>query len=177
MRKRSDVEPQAIPWASQRTDRVLNFTLQMPTGTDKAAVLSPRVYGPESTPDEREVIADRVSVVDAGVLLMREIPVQSPFSVQLMYDRLETLSQDWDRFAYVVDLTEARRPNPETRAALKERSMRINRRISHVAIVVGNNELMRIMARLFAYGMGLASVSIHATSAEAIDRARRAMER
>jgi hypothetical protein len=32
------------------------------------------------------------------------------------------------------------------------------------------------MARLFAYGMGLASVSVHATSAEAIERARRAME-
>ena len=163
--------------ACRRADRVLNFTPQMPTGSDKAAALSPRVYGPESTPDEREAITDRVSVVDAGVLLLREIAVQSPFSVQLMYDRLETLSQDWDRFAYVVDLTEAKRPNAETRAALKERSVRINQRIRHVAIVVGTNELMRVMARLFAYGMGLASVSIHATNAEAIERARRAMER
>jgi hypothetical protein len=33
------------------------------------------------------------------------------------------------------------------------------------------------MSRLFAYGMGLASVTIHATSAEAIERARRAMDR
>jgi hypothetical protein len=122
-------------------------------------------------------MADRVSVVDARILLIREIPVQSPFSVHLMYDRIETLCQGWDRFAYVVDLTEAKRPNAETRAALKQRSRRLNRRISHVAIVVGTNELMRIMARLFAYGMGLASVSIHATSAEAIERARRAMER
>jgi len=150
----------------------------MSAESDKAAALSPRQQNvPESTSEEREAIADRVSVVDAGIILMREIPIQSPFSVQLMYDRLETLSQDWDRFAYVVDLTEAKRPNAETRAALKERSLRINPRISHVAIVVGNNELMRVMARLFAYGMGLASVSIHATCAEAIDRARRAMER
>ena len=148
----------------------------MPAWADKAATLSPREYGPESTPEERQAIADRVSVVDTGILLIREMPIQSPFSVHLMYDRIETLTQDWDRFAYVVDLTEAKRPNPETRVALKERSLRIIRRISHVAIVVGTNELMRIMARLFAYGMGLASVSIHATSAEGIERARRAME-
>jgi hypothetical protein len=139
--------------------------------------LLPREYGPESTPEEQHTIADRVSVVAARVLLMRELPIQSPFTVQLMFDRIEALSQDWDRFAYVVDLTDAKRPNAKTRAALKERSLRINRRISHVAIVVGHNELMRIMARLFAYGMGLASVSVHATSAEAIERARRAMER
>ena len=148
----------------------------MSAQTDKAATVSAREYGPESTPEERQAIADRVSVVDAGILVIREMPVQSPFSVHLMYDRIEALSQDWDRFAYVVDLTEAKRPNPETRAALKERSQRISRRISHVAIVVGTNELMRIMARLFAYGMGLASVSIHATNAEAIERARRALE-
>jgi hypothetical protein len=139
--------------------------------------LSAREYGPESTPEEQQAVADRVSVVEAGILLIRELPIQSPFSVQLMYDRIESLSQDWDRFAYVVDLTEAKRPNAQTRAALKDRSLRLKHRISHVSIVVGGNELMRIMARLFAYGMGLASVSIHATSAEAFERARRAMER
>jgi hypothetical protein len=143
---------------------------------DRSESLLPREYGPESTPEERQAIANRVSLVGARILLIREMPIQSPFSVHLMYDRIEKLSQDWDRFAYIVDLTEAKRPNPETRAALKERSLRISRRISHVAIVVGTNELMRIMARLFAYGMGLASVSIHVTSAEAIERARRAME-
>ena len=153
----------------------MNFIARMPRA-DRAVTLSPRAYGPESTPEEREAIEDRVSVVDARVLLLREIPVQSPFSVHLMYDRMETLSKDWDRFAYVVDLTEAKRPDAETRAALKDRSLRVSHRISHVAIVVGKNELMRIMARLFAYGMGLASVSIHATCAEAVERARRAME-
>ena len=184
MSTRSEPHPQREPasaegagGARQLADRVLNRTVQMSTRTDPAVALSPREYGPDSTPEEREAIADRVSVVDARILLMREIQIQSPFSVCLMFDRLEMLSQDWDRFAYVVDLTEANRPNPETRAALKDRSVRINPRVSHVAIVVGNNELMRAMARLFAYGMGLASVSLHATSAEAIERARRAMDR
>lgn len=111
------------------------------------------------------------------VLLMREIPVQSPFSVTLMFDRLDTLALGWDRFSYVADLTEATRPSPDTRAALKDRVLRISPRVAHVAIVVGGNLLMRAMARLFAYGMGLRSVSVHETRAEAIGEVGRAVGR
>lgn len=136
-----------------------------------------RAYGPESTREETAAIADRVSIVDEGILLLQEIPVQSPFSVNVMFDRFEMLVRDWDRFAYVVDLTEAKRPDPETRAVLKERVLRLKLRVTHVAIAVGKNLLMRAMARLFAYGMGLASVGIHETRAEAIEEARRVMGR
>ena len=136
-----------------------------------------RPYGPEATREEREAIEGRVSLIGERVLLMREIQVQSPFSVTLMFDRLETMVQGWDRFAYVVDLAEATRPGPETRAALKERVLNISPRVVHVAIVVGGNVLMRAMARLFAYGMGLRSVSIHASRDEAIEEVGRAMER
>jgi hypothetical protein len=139
--------------------------------------LEQRAYGPESTREETAAIAERVSIVDEGILLMHEMPVQSPFSVNIMFDRLEALARDWDRFAYVVDLTDARRPDAETRAVLKERALRVKVRVTYVAIAVGNNVLMRAMARLFAYGMGLASVDIHATQAEAIEEARRVMGR
>lgn len=134
-------------------------------------------YGPESTRQESEAIARRVSVIDEGILLMHELPIQSPFSVNLMFDQMEHLARDWGRFAYVVDLTEAKRPDPETRAALKARVLRVRPRIVHIAVAVGDNLLMRAMARLFAHGMGLASVGVHATRAEAIEEARRVMGR
>ena len=136
-----------------------------------------RAYGPESTREETAAIADRVSIVDEGILLLQEIPVQSPFSVNVMFDRFEMFARDWDRFAYVVDLTDAKRPDAETRAVLKERALRVKLRVTHVAVVVGNNLLMRAMARLFAYGMGMESVGIHETRAEAIEEARRVMGR
>jgi hypothetical protein len=139
--------------------------------------LEQRAYGPESTREETAAIEERVSIVDDAILLMHEMPVQSPFSVNVMFDRFETLARDWDRFAYVVDLTEAKRPDPATRAVLKERALRVKMRVTHLAVAVGNNVLMRAMARLFAYGMGFASVGIHATRAEAIEEARRVMGR
>ena len=139
--------------------------------------LEQRPYGPESTPEEREAIADRVSVVDDRILLIHEVPVQSPFSVQLMFDRLRALAHDWDRFAYVVDLTEAKRPTPETRAVLKAQTLGLSQRVTHLAVAVGDNLLMLAMARLFAYGMGFTNMTTHATRAEAIEEARRAMGR
>ena len=139
--------------------------------------LEPYAYGPDATREESEAIANRVSVLDERILFLHELPVQSAFSVNLMFDRIESLARDWARFAYIVDLTEAQRPDPETRAALKARALVINPRVVHVAITVGENMLMRAMARLFAYGMGLSSVSIHATCAEAIEETRRVMGR
>jgi hypothetical protein len=136
-----------------------------------------RTSGAAPTREEGEAIAERVSIVGDRVLLMREVPVQSPFTIDLMFDRLDALTGVWERFAYVVDLAEATRPGPETRAALKARVVRISPRVAHVAIVVGGNVLMRAMARLVAYSMGLRSVSIHVTRAEAIEEAARAMGR
>lgn len=133
--------------------------------------------GPDSTREAIAAIADRVSMVADRLLLMRELPVQSPFSIDVMFDRLEALAAGWARFAYVVDLSEATRPGPESRAALKMRVLRISPRVEHVAIVVGSNLLMRAMARLVAYGMGLKSVSVHVTRAEALEEAGRAVDR
>jgi hypothetical protein len=115
--------------------------------------------------------------VDDRIVLIHEVPVQSPFSVKVMFDRFRALTQEWDRFAYVVDLTEAKRPNPETRVALKAETLGISPRVTHLAVAVGGNLLMRAMAQLFAYSMGLTNVSTHATRAEAIEEARRAMGR
>ena len=134
-------------------------------------------FGPDSTREEIEAIADRVSLVAERLLLMREIPVQSPFSIGVMFDRLEALASGWPRFGYVVDLSEATRPGPASRATLKTRVVRISPRVAHVAIVVGGNVLMRAMARLVAYSMGLKSVSLHVTRAEAIEEAAREMGR
>lgn len=122
-------------------------------------------------------MANRVFILDEGLVFMHELPVQSPFSVNLMFDRMELLARTWERFAYVVDLTEAKRPDAETRAALKARVGRLVPRVAHVAVVVGDNLLMRAMARLFAFNMGLASVGIHSTRAEAIEETRRVMGR
>jgi hypothetical protein len=139
--------------------------------------LESRRYGSEASAEEREAIAARVSVIEDRVLLMREIPVQSPTSIDIMFDRFDQLSNGWDRWAYVLDITEAKRPDAEARAALKVRGLRVSPRVAHVAAVVGNNLLMRAMVRIVAFAMGLKNVTVHATHGEALEEARRAIAR
>ena len=139
--------------------------------------LGQRAYGPDSTPEERDAIEGRVSVLDDRILLLHEIPIQTSFSVNLMFDRFDALAKDWDRFGYVIDLADARRPDAETRVTLKRRVLRLSPRVAHMAAVVGGNLVMRAMARLVAHAMGLPSVSVHATRVHAIEEVRRAMGR
>ncbi len=149
----------------------------MSPGIHHTLVLDERPYGPDSTGDERAAIANRVSVIAERVLLVHEMTHQTPFSVDVMFDRIEALSQDWSRFCSVVDLSAAKRPDAATRAVLKGRMQRIIPRLAHMSVVVGQNPIMRAMARLVAHFMGLASVSTHATRAEAIEEAGRALAR
>jgi hypothetical protein len=139
--------------------------------------LGSRPFGADATSEERNAISDRVSVIGERLLLVHEIPVQTSFSINLMFDRLDELTRDWDRFAYVLDLTEATRPDAEVRAAIKNRVAPISARVAHVAAVVGGNRIMRAMARIVGYGMGLRHLSVHETRQEAIAEVRRALDR
>jgi hypothetical protein len=138
--------------------------------------LAKRPYGPDATQEERNAIADRVSVIGERLLLMHELTVQTPFSVSLIFDRLEALTKNWDRFAYVLDLTDATRPDAEVRAAIKSRISRISERVVLVAAVVGDNRLMRAMVRLVGYGLGIRNISVCRSRQEAISEARRALD-
>lgn len=138
--------------------------------------LANRPYGPDATQEERDAIADRVSVIGERLLLMHELNVQTPFSVSLIFDRLETLTKDWDRFAYVLDLTDSTRPGAEVRAAIKSRIARISARVALVAAVVGDNRLMRAMVRLVGYGLGIRNIRVCRTREEAISEARGALD-
>jgi hypothetical protein len=139
--------------------------------------LGERAYGPGSTPEERAAIEARVQILEDRILLLHEIPIQTSFSVNLMFDRFDALAKDWDRFGYVLDLTDAHRPDVETRTALKARVLRFSSRVQHMSVAVGGNLVMRAMARLVAHAMGLPSVSVHATRAQALEEVRRAMAR
>jgi hypothetical protein len=134
-----------------------------------------RPYGPESSPEEIDELRARVELTPAGVLVFKEVPVPTVFSVTVLWDRLEELVAGWSTVSYVADLTEAQRPSAEVRAALKTRAARLKDRYGHVAVVVGDNVVIRAMARLFAYSMGLRSVSLHPSRDQAIDEVRRAI--
>jgi hypothetical protein len=134
-----------------------------------------RPYGPEASPGERTELRDRVWKVEDRLFVMNEVPVQSPFSLDVMFDRLEELAAGLERFAYVVDLSGVRRPDAQARERLRQRVKRINPRLAHVGVIIGVNVVIRAVARLAAFTVGFRSISFHMSADEAMEACRRVL--
>src|SRR4029079_1048748 len=77
-----------------------------------------RPEGTDAFVDEREALRHRVCKVEDRLFLMEEDTIQSAFTTDLMFDRLEELSTGLNQFAYAVDLTGVQRPDAPTRQRL-----------------------------------------------------------
>jgi hypothetical protein len=134
-----------------------------------------RPLGTGALPDERDELRRRVWPIEGRLFMMVEVPHQTPFTVDMMFDRLEELATGLERFAYVVDLTGVARPDARTREQLRRRVAEINHRLAHVGVAVGANVVIRAVAKLAAFAIGFRSVSFHMTVDEATEACRRAL--
>jgi len=134
-------------------------------------------YEAEMGPEMRAELHKRVTRVEGEdrLFMLVEVPVQTPFTLDVLFDRLEELTAGLDRFAYVVDLSGVRRPDARVRERLKQRVARINTRLVHAGLVVGGNAVIRAVAKLTAFSIGFRSFSFHKTVEEALEVCRRAL--
>jgi hypothetical protein len=140
-----------------------------------AMTIEARPYGSDASPDERSELRDRVWRVEDRLFMLVEVPIQTPFTLDVMFDRLEELAAGVDHFAYVVDLSGVKRPDARVREKLRQRVGRINPRLVHVGVVVGVNAVIRAVAKLAAFANGFGSFSFHRSVDEAMEACRRAL--
>jgi hypothetical protein len=142
-------------------------------------IMEARPYDPQRPADLggelRGALRNRVSRLEDGLYLLAEVPVQTPFTLDVMFDRLEELAAGAERFAYIVDLSGVERPDAAAREKLRERVVRINSRLIHVGVVVGGNVVIRAVAKLAAFSVGFRSFSFHNSVDEAVEACRRAL--
>jgi hypothetical protein len=130
----------------------------------------------DSTLVELDELRARVWKLDDRLFMFAEVPVQTPVTLDVLFDRLEELTAGLDRFAYVVDLSGVKRPDASVRERLRHRVGRIRPRLEHVALVVGGNVVIRAVATLAAFAVGFRSFTIHASIDEAVEACRRALQ-
>jgi hypothetical protein len=120
-------------------------------------------------------LRSRVWRIEERLFMYAEIPDQTPLTIDIMFDRLEELAAGLDRFAYVVDLSASHRPDARTRDRLKQRLSRLQPRLALVAAVVGSNVVIRAVAKLVTFALGLRVFTFHASIDEATEACRRAL--
>jgi hypothetical protein len=131
--------------------------------------------GSDASPAALAELRKRVWKVDDRLFMINEVPTQTPFTVDVIFDRLEELAAGMDRFAYVVNLSEVKRPDARTRDRLKKRVLAINPRLVHVGLAVGSNAVIRAVAKLVVFAIGFQSFTFHASTDEATEACRRAL--
>ena len=134
--------------------------------------LEARAYGADSSPEERQAIAARVSKISDDLILWNEVPVPSLLSVELMAERVRELTTDCDSYCRVVDLSRAARPSAEVRRRLRQ-MLAAEDRLRHIAVFTEKNTLINVAVKFVFSGMAKnLSLSVHETYDEALEACR-----
>ena len=125
-----------------------------------------RPYGPDSTPEEIEALKGRVYMHTDGVIMYRDVPVLTEFTIDLFQDRIDELLRTSECHSMLLDLTESGRPNAAQRDQLRNRMRGRRDQLKQMAVFTGRNLLMNVAAR-FVLSTVFHDFSVHKTQAEA----------
>ena len=125
-----------------------------------------RVYGPDSSPEEIAAIQARLSRYNADTFVWEEMPIQSPFSVEVMLREIQRQTANLPSFNLVVNLTQAEPPPQEVRTALY-RSLDALTNMKRCACYTGRNFLLNAAAKFVLVAVRV-KVTVHKTLEDAL---------
>jgi hypothetical protein len=130
--------------------------------------IATRPYGPSSTPEEIAALKERVYVLSPGVIMYREVPIQTVFQLDRFEEKLNELAAAVEGYALVIDLTEAEVPGAAIRARLKK-LFGGQPKLGRTVVYTGKNFMLNVAAKFVLGGAGLRSFSVHKTREQALD--------
>ncbi len=132
-------------------------------------VLEEKKYEEGCSEEIINLIKDRVTVEGGAVILFKEIPIQTPFSVNIIFDQINLLKDQVNDYIIVIDLTEAKMPDVKVRRRIGERFTMLSENFKHVAFFTGKNGIINTAIKFVMYGINLKSYSVHKTKKEALE--------
>ncbi len=125
-------------------------------------VVEKRAYQENSTPEEIALLEERVKLLEEGIIYYHEVPVQCPFSVNVLFDKVQRLAENINsrQCGLIIDVSDADHPNAPTRKVINQRFARICNIIPHVAFITGKNAIMNTAIRFVLFGTNLKSYSV-----------------
>ncbi len=114
----------------------------------------------------RELLRERVTLIRPGVVLYREVAGMTVETMSTMLEKILELTGGLETYHLVVDLTEATRPDPDTRDELV-RLLNADGRLGRITIVVGINTVLRVGLRFVLAGITGKDITVVRTMADA----------
>ncbi|MCH8904615.1 MAG: hypothetical protein IIA45_11950 [Bacteroidetes bacterium] len=109
-------------------------------------IIKDRPYESHSTEDEIQAIRDRVELYGSDCIVLHQIPVPSEFSLEIMFNRVDELSMNIQKYYLIIDLVETHRPNAAIRVKIKEQFQKRMKNIKYAVAYTEMNLLLNIAA-------------------------------
>lgn len=134
-----------------------------------------RTYDESCSPKDLEILKSRVFIYEPGIVYFKEIPIQSPFSINLHLNLVEELGKQFDKWAFLVDLREAQRPNAATRRLLIQKFEKTASNAVHVSFYT-KGILLHTAIRFVMFGLDTKSYSVNDTFEDALTAAQASLK-
>lgn len=128
-----------------------------------------KAYNEEATSEEVQAIKENVFIYDPQIIYLKQLPIVSPFSINLMFDRVELLGKKMEAHGLLIDIRNTERPNALARREINQRFSLLCKNLTHVAFCTGKNFLINTTVRFVMYQTNLESFSIKKTIESSID--------
>jgi hypothetical protein len=128
-------------------------------------------YGPNSTPEEIELLRSRVFKYDENTIYWKAAPIMSKFQLDVYFDKMTELSEGLNNIYLIIDLVDAAPPDAKIRRQLSEGFKAFDVVIAKVAVFTEKNFLLNTAAKfVLSRAFGHANVFIEKTLESALKR-------
>lgn len=130
--------------------------------------LERREYGPDSTPEEIEMLRSRVNLIDGNVICYKEVYVLNEFQIEVMSQKASELIVEGQDNYIILDLVDSKAPNAPQRKKIRECFSKFVHHVTHTSIYTQNNIINNLAAKFILGSIGFPINSIHRTREEAL---------
>jgi len=124
-------------------------------------------YTESASIEEIEAIKNSVSIYNSQIIYFKDLPVVSPFSTNIAFDKIDQLAKQMGPCGLILDVSVSDRPDAATRRALNDRHKKISKNIRQVAFVTKSNIVVRTIIKFVMFQSVLESFTINTTFEEA----------
>jgi len=129
----------------------------------------------ESCSDEiKQALKDRVYVFEPGIIYFKQIPLLSPFSMQLMFEELFRLGSTFEKWGVILDLRDGSKPDAKTRRVINEVLHRMADETEHLSILT-KGLFLNTVIRFVMYGIDMKSLLVSTNYDQVLEAVRKAV--
>ena len=135
--------------------------------TEPTFHLEKKRYAEDASTEEVTAIKNRVYLHNNQIIYYKEVPITTPFTTNLMFDKIDELANKMGPCGLIFDISTCEKPDSVARRSLNNHIKKLPDNIHQAAFIIKDNILIKTAAKFVMFQSNLKSYSINTTLEEA----------